>query len=200
MLRFVNVATPATAAALVVPDSVPPPGFVPSATVTVPVKLDTAFPKASRALTTTAGVIAAPAPVVLGCPVNASALAAPATTVTAAVCVTVTPAIAAVTVFSPATVELTLPVATPFTSVGAAGCVSVFPLPVAVSTTAAPLIGFPNASRAVTVSVATLVPDDAVIDAGAGTTLDCVADGAPAVTLNPVLVAGVRVPELATSV
>src|SRR5713226_8408288 len=189
MLRFVNVATPATAAALVVPDSVPPPGFVPSATVTVPVKLDTAFPKASRALTTTAGVIAAPAPVVLGCPVNASALAAPATTVTAAVCVTVTPAIAAVTVFSPATVELTLPAATPFTSVGPAGCTSVFPLPVAASTTAAPLIGLPKASRAATVSVAWLVPVDAVIDVGEATSVDSVADTTPAVIVKAVLVA-----------
>src|SRR5713226_5618934 len=200
MLRFVNVATPATAAALVVPDSVPPPGFVPSATVTGPVKLDTAFPKASRALTTTAGVIAAPAPVVLGCPVNASALAAPATTVTPAVCVTVTPAIAAVTVFSPTTVELRLPVATPLASVAAAGCVSVFPLPVAVSTTSAPLIGFPKPSRAVTVGVATLVPEDAVIEVGEATSVDCVAETAPGVMLKAVLVACVRVPELATSV
>src|SRR5712692_357941 len=200
MLRFANVATPPTAACVSVPASVPPLGFVPSATVTGPVKLDTAFPKASRALTATAGVIAAPAPVVLGWPVNASALAAPATTVTAAVCVTVTPAIAAVTVFSPATVELTLPVATPFTSVAAAGCVRVFPLPVAVSTTAAPLIGLPNPSRAVTVSVATLVPEDAVIEVGEATSVDCVADGAPAVMVKALLVGGVRVPEVATSV
>src|SRR5229473_647100 len=80
MLRFANVATPPAAACVSVPASVPPAGLVPIATVTGPVKLGTAFPNASRALTTTAGVIAAPAPVVLGCPVNASALAAPATT------------------------------------------------------------------------------------------------------------------------
>src|SRR5229473_4818196 len=200
MLRFANVATPPAAACVSVPASVPPAGLVPIATVTGPVKLGTAFPNASRALTTTAGVIAAPAPVVLGCPVNASALAAPATTVTAAVCVTVTPAIADVTVFVPTTVELTLPVATPFASVATAGCVSVFPVPVAVSTTAAPLIGFPKPSRAVTVSVATLVPEEAVIAVGDAASVDCVADGAPAVTLKPPLVAGVRAPELATSV
>src|SRR5712692_1331359 len=164
MLRFANVATPPAAACVSVPASVPPAGLVPIATVTGPVKLGTAFPNASRALTTTAGVIAAPAPVVLGCPVNASALAAPATTVTAAV------------------------------------CVRVFPLPVAVSTTAAPLIGLPNPSRAVTVSVATLVPEDAVIEVGEATSVDCVADGAPAVMVKALLVGGVRVPEVATSV
>src|SRR5713226_7534330 len=200
MLRFAKEATPPAAACVSVPASVPFAGLVPSATVTLPVKLDTAFPKASRALTTTAGVIAAPAPLVLGWPVNVSALAAPATTVTAAVCVTVTPAIAAVTVFGPATVELRLPVATPLASVAAAGWVSVFPVPVAVSTTAAPLIGFPKPSRAVTVSVATLVPEEAVIAVGDAASVDCVAEGAPAVMVKALLVAGVRIPEVAASV
>src|SRR5713226_1597760 len=200
MLRFANVATPPAAACVSVPASVPPAGLVPIATVTGPVKLGTAFPNASRALTATAGAITAPAPVVLGCPVNASWLAAPATTVTAAVCVTVTPAIAAVTVFSPATVELTLPVATPFTSVAAAGCVSVFPLPVAVSTTSAPLIGLPKPSRAVTVSVATLVPEDAVIAVGDAASVDCVADTAPGVMVKAALVACVSPVAAAVSV
>src|SRR5713226_4092930 len=189
MLRLEKVATPFTAATTVVPESVPPTGLVPIATVTVPVKLATRFPNASSALTTTAGVMTAPATVLLGCPVNASWPTAPAVTVTAAVCVTVTPAIAAVTVFSPATVELTLPAAIPFTSVGPAGCTSVFPLPVAASTTAAPLIGLPKASRAATVSVAWLVPVDAVIDVGEATSVDTVADTTPGVMLNGALVA-----------
>src|ERR1043166_7433347 len=38
MVRLLNVATPATAATLIVPDSVPPPEFAPTAIVTRPVK------------------------------------------------------------------------------------------------------------------------------------------------------------------
>ena len=119
--------------------------------------------------TMNAGVSVAPAAVFVGCTVTASWVAAPAVTVTTAVCVAVTPAIEAVTVFDPATVEDKLPVATPFASV-AAGCVRVFPVPVAVSTTVAPLTGLPAASRAVTVVVA--VPLPAVITGGAASTVD----------------------------
>ncbi len=61
MLRLEKVATPLTAATDVVPDSVPPDGFVPIATVMNPVKLVTTFPRASCAVTCTAGVIEAPA-------------------------------------------------------------------------------------------------------------------------------------------
>jgi hypothetical protein len=50
-------------------------------------------------------------------------------------------------------VELSVPVATPGASVAPAGCVTVFPVPVAETTTAAPLIGLLNWSRAVTVIV-----------------------------------------------
>src|ERR1041385_4011650 len=77
MLKFPNVATPFTAATVVVPDNVPPPGLAPSATVTVPVNPVAGFPCASRAVTCTAGVIGAPAGVVDGCTVNTSWLAAP---------------------------------------------------------------------------------------------------------------------------
>ncbi len=66
MLRFENVATPFTAGTLSVPPSVPPAWFAPIATVMFPVKLVTVFPEASRALTSTAGVIVAPASVLLG--------------------------------------------------------------------------------------------------------------------------------------
>src|SRR5438034_4374664 len=72
-----NLATPFTAATVVVPPSVLPPGLVPSATVTVPVKPGTAFPAGSSAVTWRAGLIAAPATVVLGCWVNASWVAVP---------------------------------------------------------------------------------------------------------------------------
>src|SRR5256712_5125395 len=170
MLKLENVATPLTAATLVVPDTVAPPGFTPSATVTVPVKPVATLPWASCAVTCTAGVSVAPAAAFVGCAVKASWVAAPAVTVTRAVWVAVTPAIAAVTVFDPATVDLKLPVATPFASVGAGGCVSVFPVPVAVSTTTAPLTGLPAAARAVTVVLAASFP--AVITVGAAATVD----------------------------
>ncbi len=49
MLRPLNVATPATAVALAVPLSVPPPGLVPIATVTLPTKLVADVAAASHA-------------------------------------------------------------------------------------------------------------------------------------------------------
>jgi hypothetical protein len=47
--------------------------------VTLPLKLETGCPPASRALTMIAGAIGAPAKVVTGCALNASRSAAPAT-------------------------------------------------------------------------------------------------------------------------
>jgi hypothetical protein len=78
MLRPANVATPATAFCVNVPDRVPPFGFVPIATVTATVDPVTTFPPASSILTWTDGVIGAPAFVAVGCSVNASCDAAPA--------------------------------------------------------------------------------------------------------------------------
>src|SRR6266480_1921387 len=76
MLRLENVATPATADSVVVPASVPLPGLVPIATVTLPVNPVAVFPCASRAVTWTAGVIVAPAVAFVGWTVNTSWLAA----------------------------------------------------------------------------------------------------------------------------
>jgi len=98
-----------------------------------------------------------------------------------AVCVTATALIVAETVFDSATVALNVPVATPLAFVAALGCVRVLPAPVAVSTTVAPAIGFPEASRAVTVIVDALAPLEAVIGDVAAT-LDCPADTLLAVT------------------
>src|SRR5512140_3462810 len=81
MERLENVATPATAATVVVPDSVPPPGLVPMATVMIALELGTVLPNASCTSTRTAGLIAAPAVALLGQAVNASRLAAAGTTV-----------------------------------------------------------------------------------------------------------------------
>src|SRR5256886_16156414 len=78
MLNVENVAAPPLAATVVVPASVPLPGFVPIATVTFPVNPVAVLLLASSAVTCTAGVIAAPADVVLGCTENTSCVAVPA--------------------------------------------------------------------------------------------------------------------------
>src|SRR2546427_1860438 len=77
MLRLANVATPFTALTGALPDSVPLDGFVPIATVILPVNEVAVFPAASYAVTLTAGVIAAPACALLGWTVNASRVPAP---------------------------------------------------------------------------------------------------------------------------
>ncbi len=77
MVNVENVATPETAATVVVPVSVPPPGFAPVATATSPLNPVAVFPCASRAVTCTAGAIVAPAVVFVGCTVKASWLAEP---------------------------------------------------------------------------------------------------------------------------
>src|SRR5438034_353326 len=78
MDRLENVATPATAATVVVPDSVPPPGLVPIATVMLAVEPVTVLLNASCTVTCTAGLIATPAVALLGCTVKASLDAAAA--------------------------------------------------------------------------------------------------------------------------
>jgi hypothetical protein len=72
-----NVATPLTAATVVLPDSVPLPGFAPIATVTLAV-LVVRLPNWSRICTVGAGEIAAPAIALVGCCPNANLLAAAA--------------------------------------------------------------------------------------------------------------------------
>src|SRR5256885_1038610 len=72
MERLEKVATPLAAATVVVPDSVPPPGLAPIATVTLAEELGTVLPNASCTATCTAGEMAAPAMALVGCTVNAS--------------------------------------------------------------------------------------------------------------------------------
>src|SRR3954447_7444209 len=84
MERLENVATPPTAATVVVPDSVPPPGLVPMATVMLAVELVTVLPNASCTATCTAGLIAAPAVSLVGWAVNATFDAAAGVTLNAA--------------------------------------------------------------------------------------------------------------------
>src|SRR5262245_21338682 len=92
-----NDATPPTAATVVVPDSVPPAGFVPIASVIGAVELVTVFPFASCTMTTTAG-IAAPAAVFVGCAVIASFAAAPGVMLNALLVAPVSPAAVALSV------------------------------------------------------------------------------------------------------
>src|SRR5947207_2315159 len=77
MLNPGNVATPPAAATAVVPESVPPPGFAPDARGTVALKAVAVLPCDYCAVTCTAGVIVAPAVVLVGCTVNTSWLAGP---------------------------------------------------------------------------------------------------------------------------
>src|SRR5688572_27592400 len=76
MERLEKLATPPTAETVVVPDSVPPPGLLPMATVTLAVELVTVLPNASCTATCTAGLIATPAVSFDGCTVKASLEAA----------------------------------------------------------------------------------------------------------------------------
>src|SRR5437763_16932757 len=78
MLRFAKLATPLTAATVVVPARVPLAGLVPIASVMLVVAVVTVLPWASWTATCIAGVIAAPAAAVLGCTVKTSFAAAPA--------------------------------------------------------------------------------------------------------------------------
>src|ERR1043165_3336038 len=72
MDRLENVATPATADTVVVPDSVPPPGLLPIATVMLAVELVTVFPNESCTVTRTAGATETPATAFDGWVVKAS--------------------------------------------------------------------------------------------------------------------------------
>src|SRR5713101_1682959 len=181
MLKLAKDATPATAPCISVPDSVPPPAFVPIATVTLPVNPVAMLLFASSAVTWTAGVIAAPAVLFVGCTVNTSLVATPEATMMLAVWATATVLIVAETVFDSAAVDASVPVATPLALVVPTGCVRVFPVPVAASTTVAPAIGLPNGSLAVTVIGELPLP--AVIGEVA-VTVDCAADTAAARTVT----------------
>src|SRR6266540_3489461 len=129
------------------------------------------FPLASFAVTV---IVALPLPAVIelgeAATVDRAAETGPGFTVTAAVWVMAVPFAVAETVFTSATVELSVPAATPLALVGPLGWVSVLPLPVAASTTVAPLIGFPLASLTVTVMVEFPLP--AVSEVGEALTLD----------------------------
>jgi len=139
------------------------------------------FPLASRAVTVMVDWLD-PLDALIGevaVTVDCAADTAPAFTTTVAVCVIATALIVAEIVFDSASVDDSVPVATPLAFVVAAGCVSVLPDPVVASTTVAPWIGLPFASRAVTVIVELPLPA-AIGDVAP--TVDCAADTGPAFT------------------
>src|SRR5689334_10647760 len=79
MDRLENVATPPLVVTLVVPDSVPPPGLVPIATVMdVGLAVVTVLPNWSCTATCTAGLIATPAVAAEGWTANPTLVAAAA--------------------------------------------------------------------------------------------------------------------------
>src|SRR5262245_45294777 len=98
MERLEKLATPLTAATVAVPDSAPPPGLVPMATVTFAVELVTVLPNASCTATWTDGEMAAPAMALVGCTVNATLAAAAGVMLNPAEVAPVSPADAAVSV------------------------------------------------------------------------------------------------------
>src|SRR5207249_2444090 len=189
MLSPENVATPLTAAWVSVPASVPLLGFVPIATVMSPVNPVAVLPPASWAVTSTAGVIAAPAVVVLGCTENTSCVAVPAVMLNeigsaprTEVAVRVEP-VPALSMLSPE--KLATPLTAAWVSVPASVPVLGF-VPIAtVMFPVNPLAVLPPASWAVT-STAGVIAVPAAVVLGCTLNTDCVA--VPAVILNAVLV------------
>src|SRR5712692_1707857 len=160
MLNVAKVATPPTAATVVVPASVAPGVPVPAAiaTVTVPTKVGTRLPNGSCALTCTAGVIVAAAGVVVGCTVNANTLAAAGVMLKAVLATAGSPLAVAVAWYPvpPPSMNRVPKVATPFTAVTAVvppSTAPLVPVPAVTATVTVPVklgTGFPNASSAVT--------------------------------------------------
>src|SRR5437667_435153 len=74
VVRFANVATPFTAFTGPLTDSVAPPAWTRAREI-ARVNLGTVFPAASRAVTVSAGVMATPTCVLLGCTPNARCVA-----------------------------------------------------------------------------------------------------------------------------
>src|SRR6266550_6489389 len=97
-IRVENVATPFTAATVLVPARVPLAGLVPIATVMLVVAVVTVLPWASWTVTCTAGVFIAPAAALLGCTVKTTFAAAPALMLNALLVAPVRPVADAVSV------------------------------------------------------------------------------------------------------
>src|SRR6266853_2045286 len=191
MLAAENVAIPATAATGPPPDSVPAPALVPMASVTLPVKPVAVLPFASRAVTSTAGVMLAPETVLVGCTVNTRVAAVPAVILKVVLVPVAGPVALAVSVY---------PV--PTLSIDSAGKVAMPPaaawvpvpdkvppdglVPIATVTLPVnPVAVFPFASRAVTSIAGVMLPPATVL---VGCTVNTRVAAVPAVILKVVLV------------
>src|SRR5437667_327893 len=170
MLRLEQVATPSTAAALA-PESVPPAGFIPIPSVTVPAKAVAVLPCASRAVTCTAGEMVAPAAALLGCTVKPSVTAAPALSAMALEVAGLSPVAPKLSVYVPAAPLIAKPlklaaplepvVAVAFDRVAPAGPLAI----VAVTTSPLWLTGDPNsAGKCKTGCWVNATPLDALLD------------------------------------
>src|SRR5204863_7825971 len=98
MLRFAKLATPLTAATVVVPARVPLAELLPIASEMLVVAVVTVLPWASWTATCIAGVIAAPAAALLGCTVKTTFAPAPEIMLNALLVALVRPVAAAVNV------------------------------------------------------------------------------------------------------
>src|SRR5438093_1479872 len=189
MLSPEKVATPATAATVLVPDKVPVLGFVPIATVMFPVNPVAVLPLPSWAVTWTAGVIAAPATVLLGSTLKTSAVAVPAVILSAAL--VMLPAHVPVKVVPVLALSMLSPekVATPATAatVSLHDALPIFGfVPIAtVMFPVNPVAVLPLPSWAVT-STAGVIAVPAVVVLGCTLNTNCAAE--PAVMLNAALV------------
>src|SRR5207245_10258387 len=159
MERSLNIATPFAATTDVVPPSVPPPGFAAIAIVMLrPLSVGTILPKLSNTCTVTAGLIACPTVVVVGCCPNPSLVAVPAVMLNATLSVVLALPVA-LSVLEPARLMLRLPnVAIPLASVD---CVDVplnVPVPADIDITTEALgTLWPNESFAWTVTAGVMV-------------------------------------------
>src|SRR5512143_330810 len=203
MLSPGNVATPFTAAMVAVPDRVPPPAFVPIATVTFAAYAVATFPLASSAVTLTAGAIAAPAVAVVGCCVKTRWVAAPGMMLNVELTPSVSDAVVAVSVYPvPAlSMESVENVATP-----AAAPIVVVPesvpafafVPIATVTLPAKLVAtLSNWSRAVTLTAGVMAEPAAVSE---GCTVNESFAAAAGLIVNALETTGVTTPELAARV
>src|SRR5438876_27188 len=191
MLAAENVATPATAATGPPPDSVPPPALVPRARVTGPVKPVAVLLLASSAVTCTAGVIVAPAVVLLGCTENTSCVAVPAVILNAVLVPVAGPValsagewpVGTVSIDSPANVA-TPPVAAWVAVPDKAPPDGLVPM-ASVTLPVKPVAVLPFASRAVTSTAGVILPPATVL---VGCTVNTRVAALPAVILNAVLV------------
>jgi hypothetical protein len=117
MLRLEKFATPFTGVTVVVPESVPPPGLVPIATVIVPVAVVTVLSTTSRTVTLNGGIVP-PENDAPGCALNTSLLGGPAFTSKVLLTVEVRLVEVAMSAYPEAAllIEMLEKVATPFTA------------------------------------------------------------------------------------